>query len=78
MAACLSPCSGNAARDPESYPEAIEANDLDVDLRQFTFNTRNGQIYHGVFIVDDGDILILRIRGPGQSPLDSDELGLAD
>jgi|GEM_PF-631080 plasmid stabilization system protein ParE len=66
------------AGDPESYPEAIEADDLGVDLRQFTFKTRRGQVYRGVFTVDDGDVLILRIRGPGQAPLDSDELGLAD
>lgn len=66
------------ARDPEAFPLAFEADDLGVDLREFTFKTRQGHVYRGVFIVDGDVVLILRVRGSGQGDLEPHDLGLPD
>lgn len=45
------------------------------ELRQFFFKTRLGRNYRAVFIVEIDEILVLRIRGPGQRPLSPKDLG---
>lgn len=44
------------------------------ELRQKLFKTRSGLTYRFVYTVDKGEVLVLRIRGPGQPPLDPDEI----
>jgi len=46
-------------------PEAI---DLDMNVRQVLFKTRQGRIYRVVFLLDADTASTLRVRGPGQAP----------
>jgi plasmid stabilization system protein ParE len=59
----------NLASAPESHAEAAESHPLGRQLRQTLFKTRRGRIYRIVFDVSDTEIIILRVRGAGQSPL---------
>ena len=59
---------------PTGYGLAPEDEWADYELRQFLFKTRRGRTYRGVFVVVENEVRVLRIRGPGQPPLESDEL----
>jgi plasmid stabilization system protein ParE len=54
---------------PESFAEAPESHSLGHQLRQALFKTRRGRFYRIVFEMFDTEIIILRVRGPGQTPL---------
>ena len=54
---------------PESFAEAAESHRLGRPLREALFKTRRGRTYRIVFEVSEAEILILRVRGPGQAPL---------
>jgi len=58
----------------ESFPEAHENSDLDLDVKQVLFKTRRGRIYRAVFHLDDQNVYILRVRGPGQAPVSEVDL----
>ncbi|HKB05955.1 MAG TPA: type II toxin-antitoxin system RelE/ParE family toxin [Gemmataceae bacterium] len=53
----------------ESYGEAAEAHRLRRPLRQAMFKTRRGRTYRVVFEVFETEVILLRVRGPGQAPL---------
>jgi plasmid stabilization system protein ParE len=57
------------ALGPESFPEAPESQRLARQLRQAFFKTRRGRLYRIVFEFSPDEIILLRVRGPGQSPL---------
>jgi len=57
------------ATSPESFAEAPESHSLGRPLLQAPFKTRRGRVYRIVFEVSGSEIMILRVRGPGQSPL---------
>jgi len=60
---------------PESCGLAMESKDCDLDVRQALFKTRRGRVYRSLFLIDNQDVYILRVRGPGQAPVEPDELG---
>ena len=60
--------------NPIGYGLAPEDEWTDHELRQFLFKTRRGRMYRGVFVIVADEIRVLRVRGPGQPPLESDEL----
>jgi plasmid stabilization system protein ParE len=60
--------------NPFRYGLAPENEAVDYEVRQFLFKTRHGRTYRGVFTVVDNEIRVLRVRGPGQPPLEHDEL----
>jgi plasmid stabilization system protein ParE len=62
--------------NPERYGYALENSFSHFDLHQFLFKTLRGRTYRGIFVVVDGQIRVLRIRGPGQAPLDESEMPL--
>jgi plasmid stabilization system protein ParE len=62
--------------NPERYGYALENSFSHFDLHQFLFKTRRGRTYRGIFVVVDDQIRVLRIRGPGQAPLDESEMPL--
>lgn len=66
------------AENPERCPFVPERDRLGRDVRQFLFKTRRGRTYRGVFVIIDDEVLILRVRGPGQPPLQADELEMDD
>jgi len=57
------------ASAPENLAEAVESGTLGRLLRQTLFKTRRGRIYRIVLEVTDTEIIVLRVRGPGQRPL---------
>src|SRR5207249_2810604 len=57
------------ASSPEGFAEAAESAVLRCQLRQALFKTRRGRVYRIVFRLSDTEIVILRVRGPGQGPL---------
>jgi len=54
---------------PELFGEASESHRLKRQLRQAMFKTRRGRMYRIIFEVNETEIMILRVRGPGQAPL---------
>lgn len=62
------------SENPLGYGLAPENELADTELRQFLLKTRRGRIYRGVFRVSGDEVQILRVRGPGQPPLQADEL----
>lgn len=62
--------------NPGRYGYAPENSHSHRDLRQFLFKTRRGRTYRGIFVIVDDQIRVLRIRGPGQAPLEEDEMPL--
>ena len=60
--------------NPHICGMAPESRHLDVDLRQLLFRTRSGHCYRLLFRIDDNQITIYRVRGPGQDYIGFDEL----
>ena len=58
-----------------SYGAAHENPDLRLYVRQILFKTRRGRVYRALFIIETTDVYILRVRGPGQAPVDASDLG---
>lgn len=54
---------------PLACGQALEAKQLGRDLREAMFKTPQGNVYRGVFLVEGESVFLLRVRGPGQSPL---------
>ena len=57
------------AEAPESFAQAPEADRLSRYLRQALFKTRRGRTYRIIFEFTSNEIVLLRVRGPGQRPL---------
>ena len=58
----------------DTYGQALENDDcLQVDVRQLLFKTRRGRVYRIVFFIEQRDVFVLRVRGPGQPPLQPDD-----
>ena len=62
--------------NPVLFGMAEEDHLTHFQLRQFLFKTKHGLAYRAVFTVIEGEVIILRIRGPGQPPLNSGEMPL--
>lgn len=62
--------------NPLGFAVAAEAGNISIEVREFSFKTRRGRKYRGVFRVIDHVVYVLHIRGPGQEllrPEDFDE-----
>jgi plasmid stabilization system protein ParE len=57
------------SESPESFAQAAESPRLGIQVRQALFKTRRGRTYRIVFEATETEIMILRVRGPGQAPL---------
>ena len=60
--------------DARVFAEAAESRDCDVDVRQALFKTRRGRVYRVLFFIEDQNVYVLRVRGPGQAPASADDL----
>ena len=60
--------------NPRACGLAPENGLFSYELRQFLFRTRQGRTYRGVFTILGDEVRLLRVRGPGQPALESDEL----
>ena len=56
------------------YGKAIENEQCDLDIHQAFFKTGHGRVYRVIFHIEGHDVFVLRVRGPGQSPVEPDEL----
>jgi hypothetical protein len=54
--------------------QADEIADFDLDVRQVLFKTRHGRVYRALFLIEDDHVFILRVRGPGQAPVEPEDL----
>jgi plasmid stabilization system protein ParE len=54
--------------------EADESAEFDLNVRQTLFKTRRGRVYRALFLIEGDHVFILRVRGPGQAPVDPEEL----
>lgn len=58
----------------ERCARALESESVGYDVRQRFFKTRRGRTYRLLFTIVEGEVRILRIRGPGQAPVTRDDL----
>ena len=63
------------AKQPLAYARVTEAEGLPEGIRQTLFRTRRGKVYRVVFLVEQAEVRILRIRAPGQRALRRRDLG---
>lgn len=66
----------SVARRPESGGLAPEDGLARSELRQMSFKTKHGLTYRFVYSVEERELIVLRLRGPGQPPLEADEVPL--
>ncbi|MDY0168366.1 MAG: type II toxin-antitoxin system RelE/ParE family toxin [Thermoguttaceae bacterium] len=67
---------GRLKHQADSCGAAMEHESFDLDIRQSLFKTRRGRVYRALFLIEGPDVYILRIRGPGQAPVEPDQLGI--
>jgi plasmid stabilization system protein ParE len=61
--------------DAGSLGFALDNNECpEFELRQIFFKTRRGRIYRAVYFIAENTVYVLRVRGPGQAPIDPDDL----
>lgn len=58
----------------DSFPEAYENADLEMDVKQALFKTRRGRVYRALFVLEGDEVFLLRVRGPGQAPVDGADI----
>ena len=58
----------------DTFAEAYENTDLNMDVKEALFKTRGGRVYRALFLIESGEVFVLRVRGPGQAPVDADEI----
>jgi plasmid stabilization system protein ParE len=62
------------ADSADTYAVAVEDPECDIPLKQALFRTARGHNYRAIFTVVGNQVRILRVRGPGQPPLQPNEL----
>ena len=62
------------ADNPERNAIAPEAQCGDDEVRQALFKTRRGVYYRALYTISGDEVHVLRVRGPGQPDLSSDEV----
>ena len=60
--------------DPHSFGSALEIEGLDATLKQCLFKTPKGRAYTAIYLIENESVIVLRVRGPGQPPLQTDEI----
>ena len=60
--------------EPRMFGDAPEAAPLGQPLQQILFKTQSGRRYRAIFKVEENDVYLLRVRGPGQPALRRDEI----
>ena len=62
--------------NPLAHGLAPEDEFVEPEIRQAFFRTRRGRAYRLLFTFEDPDVRLLRVRGPGQSIVSPDDLGI--
>ena len=53
---------------------AVESANVEYDIQEVLFKTRKGKPYRLLFTILDEEVLVLRVRGPGQDFVPENEL----
>ena len=54
---------------------AIENRDCPkFEVHQILFRVRRRRVYRALYFIDDSTAYVLRVRGPGQAPVDPDDI----
>ncbi len=61
-------------QDAASFGLAAESEDCEFEIRQGLFKTRRGRVYRAMFFIEGQDVYILRVRGPGQAPVNPEDI----
>jgi plasmid stabilization system protein ParE len=67
--AAFAACIAELRRDPHSCAAAPESQRLRLNVQQRLFKTRHGRTYRVLFLIANDEVRVLRVRGPGQSPV---------
>ena len=62
------------ATDADQRPLAWESAYVDYEIREMLFKTRRGKPYRILFTIQGDQVLVLRVRGPGQDYIPGAEL----
>ena len=62
------------SHNADSFGLAAENEDCNFEIRQALFKTRRGRVYRAIFYIAGDTVNILRVRGPGQAPVQPDQL----
>jgi plasmid stabilization system protein ParE len=65
----LENCLLEIAEDPFLFSRVTEGPALPPGIRQALFRTRRGNIYRVIFLIEQSEVQVLRIRAPGQRNL---------
>lgn len=60
--------------NPFASALAPEAEAVGEAVRHAFFRTRAGRTYRALFLIVGDEIRVLRVRGPGQAPISTDDL----
>jgi plasmid stabilization system protein ParE len=58
----------------DTYAGCYENADLDMDVKEILFKTRRGRVYRALFVIEGDEVFVLRVRGPGQAPIQPNDL----
>jgi plasmid stabilization system protein ParE len=61
--------------DADQQALAPESVGLGREIRQRFFKTRRGRSYRLIYTIAGQEVRVLRVRGPGQAPVDFDDIG---
>lgn len=61
--------------EADSFGPAAENEGFEFDVRQALFKTPRGRSYRALFFIEGREVFILRVRGPGQAPVEPNDLG---
>jgi plasmid stabilization system protein ParE len=62
------------AYETGAFGVAPESKECEIEVRQALFRTRRGRVYRALFHVEGDEVFILRLRGPGQAPINPGDL----
>ena len=65
--------ANSLVESPESCSIAPEGEEFELTIRQRFFRPRRGRVYRILFLLVEGEVRIIRVRGPGQRPVGSNE-----
>ena len=62
------------SRNPLEGGVAPESKRLTEEVRQILFRTKHGLVYRAIYKIDGDRVVVLRLRGPGQRPINRRDL----
>ena len=60
-------------KNADSLGFAQESEKCEFEIRQAPFKTSRGRVYRALFLIEGNEVFILRVRGPGQAPVQPED-----